>query len=151
MLSISTQLSQNSDNKIIILDQAVLIHPFKHDNTTQNTHILGAIGIPDLIRISSQSSTIVWEVGEIKNSRKPRYYQKWQVAFYAYLLTQLKSNWIRSNVIDFPVEISTQGLLMMSNIENPVTCDASDKENWQSLLHFFDLSPFFSNFPVLIQ
>ena len=145
LLAISTELNKSNDNKVVILDQAVLIHPFSYADATENSTILDAIDIPDLLRISKTSTAILWEIGDIKNSLKPRYYQKWQLAFYAFLLEQLKNILIKSKAIDFPVEISTQGLIVIPGAVQNIDDD------FEPSMYFFDLMPYFNNFPVLIQ
>lgn len=49
------------------------------------------VGIPDLIqlRVAENANFLSLQIGDIKGSSRPRYYQKWQVAFYAWLLQQV--------------------------------------------------------------
>ncbi|NIA19426.1 MAG: AAA family ATPase, partial [Xanthomonadaceae bacterium] len=55
--------------------------------------ILPGVGIPDLIQLAAgEEAEIVLQVGDIKSSRQPRYDQKWQVAFYAFLLNIVLHN-----------------------------------------------------------
>ncbi|MCU7837611.1 MAG: DEAD/DEAH box helicase [gamma proteobacterium symbiont of Taylorina sp.] len=174
LLAISTELNKSNADKVVILDQAVLIHPFCSGDATENSTILDAIGIPDLLRISKTSTAVLWEIGDIKNSRQPRYYQKWQVAFYTFLLGRLKNILIKSKAIDFSIEISTQGLIVIPDVTQspqPMRSSAAVSANitkqnkavdnfmldkntdndFEPLMYFFDLKPYSTNFSVLIQ
>ncbi len=55
---------------------------------------LAGVGIPDLIQLTAEGEkdSFALQVGDIKSSVEPRYYQKWQVAFYAWLLHHLVDN-----------------------------------------------------------
>lgn len=48
----------------------------------------------DLIQLTAEGEkdSFALQVGDIKSSVEPRYYQKWQVAFYAWLLHHLVDN-----------------------------------------------------------
>lgn len=93
------------------------------------------VGIPDLIRISRGKQGPVFEAGDIKSSVSPRYYQKWQVAFYALLL----KSFIRSQMIPTQGAVAETGFLI-----TPGESDAHER-------HAFDLRPYMTVFPVLLR
>ena len=99
---------------------------------------VGGIGVPDLIRISSESGRKTFEVGEIKGSASPQFHHKWQLAFYAFLLRKT----IQSREITGPVTVSERGFLLLPSRkgrEAPVT------------EYGFDLAPYLTAFPALVQ
>lgn len=55
---------------------------------------LPGVGIPDLIQVRTgeTNDSVLLQVGDIKSSHQPHYYQKWQVAFYAWLLQSIIEN-----------------------------------------------------------
>lgn len=77
----------------IYLAQGVLMHdallsplpPRFAEHMPEDTALKG-VGIPDLIRVSHDRQTTILEIGDIKSTMQPRYHQKWQIAFYAYML-----------------------------------------------------------------
>ncbi|MDP2646351.1 MAG: DEAD/DEAH box helicase [Desulfobacterales bacterium] len=96
-----------------------------------------AAGIPDLIRLSMSAEGPHLAVGDIKASRTPHYSQKWQVAFYALLAGA--SAGLRPLLSK--VERAGQGLLLLwPGGETPAP-----------LMHAFDLAPFMSAWPALLQ
>ncbi|MBF0200341.1 MAG: DEAD/DEAH box helicase [Desulfamplus sp.] len=80
---------------------------------------------------------IVLEVGDIRNSRKPLYHHKWQVAFYAVLLQKIMDNH------GIGARVSSRGFLI-TRPKNPM--DNAVYEN-----HTFDLTPFTTALPVLME
>ncbi|MCF8039177.1 MAG: DEAD/DEAH box helicase, partial [Desulfohalobiaceae bacterium] len=95
------------------------------------------LGIPDLIRVSREQKNPVLMVGDIKSSPEPRFDQQWQVAFYAYLLEKMTA----SLEMEETVTISKRGFLLLPAQESVNVAEQ----------HEFDLSPFFTAFPVLLQ
>ncbi|MDM8524452.1 AAA domain-containing protein [Desulfococcaceae bacterium HSG8] len=93
------------------------------------------IGIPDLIRVSLEKDGVILTVGDIKSSSSPRYYQKWQVAFYALLLTRL----IRSRSFSWQAEVAGSGFLLIPG------------KSGTTEHHDFDLFPYMAAFPMLFQ
>jgi len=93
------------------------------------------VGIPDLVRIFRGKRGPVFEAGDIKSSTAPRYYQKWQVAFYALLL----KSFIRSQTIPIQGSVAETGFLITPG----------ESEAHQD--HAFDLRPYMAAFPVLLQ
>lgn len=91
------------------------------------------IGIPDLIRITYGEHGPLLEVGDIKSSSSPRYYQKWQVAFYALLLKEL----VRSQAI--PAEVADTAFLLTPG------------ETAAIKYHNFDIRPYTAAFPALFK
>ena len=78
---------------------------------------VGAMGVPDLIRISGEKAKVILEVGEIKASLSPRFHHKWQVAFYAFLLEQS----IRNAGFTGPVSVSERGFLVLPSSKEDAT------------------------------
>ncbi len=98
---------------------------------------VGAMGVPDLIRISGEKAQVNLEVGEIKASLSPRFHHKWQVAFYAFLLEQTIGN----AGFTGPISVSERGFLVLP----------SSKEDAPVEEHLFDLPPYLAAFPTLIR
>ena len=99
------------------------------------------IGIPDLIRLSREKSTLIFTVGEIKNSQAPRVHHKWQTAFYTFLLKKM----IASQKISGSVAISNRGFLLK------IKQGPAQEKTGQMVEHEFDLHPYLAAFPALIQ
>ena len=98
---------------------------------------VAGIGIPDLIRVFRQKDVQILTVGDIKNSRAPRFHHQWQVAFYAFLL----KNILASQTIDGAITLSNLGFLILP-----------DPKNVGGIVeHEFDLNPYLASFPALIQ
>ena len=95
------------------------------------------IGIPDLIRLSREKSTLIFTVGEIKNSQAPQVHHKWQTAFYTFLLKKM----IASQKISGSVAISNRGFLLLP----------AQEKTEQMVEHEFELHPYLAAFPALIQ
>lgn len=95
------------------------------------------VGIPDWVRVSKSPEKVVIEAGDIKDSSKPHYSQKWQVAFYAYLLGET----IHSRAFSIPIEVSSTGTL--------ITRRGRGHEG--SVVHSFDLAPFMAAMPAMFH
>jgi superfamily II DNA/RNA helicase len=110
--------------------QADDIHPGIHGPS------LDGVGIPDLIRVSVGKGKTLLEVGDIKSSSIPHYYQKWQVAFYAFLLKSL----LQSNKENLPAEMAdTAFLIIRSPFDN------------EPLHHSFKLKPYLITFKAIFR
>ncbi|MCI5130388.1 MAG: DEAD/DEAH box helicase, partial [Candidatus Electrothrix sp. EH2] len=95
------------------------------------------VGIPDIIRIAVEGPNILLEVGDIKSVAKPRYHQKWQVAFYAFLL----KTFLEQERLDTKsVQVADSGFLL---IRSPL----DDKPR----LHTFALQPYLASLPALLR
>ncbi|MCI5133590.1 MAG: DEAD/DEAH box helicase, partial [Candidatus Electrothrix sp. AW2] len=95
------------------------------------------VGIPDLIRIAVEEPNILLEVGDIKSVAKPRYHQKWQVAFYAFLL----KTFLEQERLDTKgVQVADSGFLL---IRSPL----DDKPQ----RHTFALQPYLASLPTLLR
>ncbi|MCI5143335.1 MAG: hypothetical protein D3909_16750, partial [Candidatus Electrothrix sp. ATG1] len=105
------------------------------------------VGIPDLIRVSSRDAAgekkIILEVGDIKSVAKPRYHQKWQVAFYAFLLKifleQEKELFDKNKATQIARVADTGFLLIRSPLDD------------RPRRHSFDLRPYLASLPVLLR
>ncbi len=97
------------------------------------------VGIPDLIRVSSRDAageqSIILEVGDIKSVVRPRYHQKWQVAFYAFLLKSFLDQ-----EKEFAAQVADTGFLL---IRSPLD-DTPQR-------HTFDLRPYLASLPALLR
>ena len=123
--------------KTFYLAQAVLIVPAvlgRNDGWMQ--HIDG-VGIPDLIRVSSDEQGPMLAVGDIKDSPVPRDNQKWQVAFYTLLLKDL----IRRQRLSTTLRVARQGFL----ITRPRPGGSTPEH------YAFDLDPYLTAFPALLR
>ncbi len=101
---------------------------------------LSAVGIPDLIqlRAGAAGNYFLLQVGDIKSSDQPRYYQKWQVAFYAWLLQQLIENSHKRT--DVPLRVADSGFIL-----TPSGNDDLAKR------HAFDLKPYLASMEAVLQ
>ncbi|NOY70554.1 MAG: DEAD/DEAH box helicase [Deltaproteobacteria bacterium] len=100
---------------------------------------IDGVGIPDLIRVSYEQyerGKVIFEAGDIKSSSVPHYYQKWQVAFYAFLLKAL----IRSKMKLSQAKVADSGFLITRSTANGVP-----------EYHSFDLKPYMTVFPFLLR
>jgi superfamily II DNA/RNA helicase len=95
------------------------------------------IGIPDLVRVSMSGEGPRLTVGDIKDSLGPYYSQKWQVAFYALLVKAC----IRAGRLPPNAVVSGKGFLILR----------PGRDSTEPALHPFDLAPFMSAFPALLQ
>ena len=99
---------------------------------------VGAMGVPDLIRISGEKAQVNLEVGEIKASLSPRFHHKWQVAFYAFLLEQtIRNAGFSKPGLGFGKRILSAPLLKRGRCP------------WRNIS--FDLPPYLAAFPTLIR
>lgn len=110
---------------------------------------IDGIGIPDLIRISFDNQGAVLQIGDIKHSRLPRYDQKWQVAFYAWLLHRL----INAGRIPIQARVARRGFLLTPP---PIACgnrpqDTESNSEVAPQEHEFDPVPYMAAFPVLFE
>ena len=117
------------------LFQAVLIQVSVLGQQDRWMSQVDGIGIPDLIRISKEDSSIVLQVGDIKDSRRPYETQKWQVAFYAHLLDSLIAQH------ELQMRVASSGFLMLR----------SSRHDKMPEPHFFDLEPYRVALPVLFE
>ncbi len=90
--------------------------------------ILPGVGIPGLIQIAAGKKNLL-QVGDIK-SRQPRYDQKWQVAFGAFLLREL----VQSDPRVSRLTVADSGFLLL-----PAAVDE------QPRYHSFALQPYFAS------
>ena len=142
-LDVLIQAAQGSDREtqlptIAYLAQATLIWPgiFPRAGVSKDTlRKVDGVGIPDLIRITPGIQRPILEVGDIKDSAEPYISQKWQVAFYAFLLTEI----CRQGAL--PAEVASTGFL----ITRPRPGSQSPET------HGFDLRPFLTTFPELLR
>ncbi len=95
----------------------------------------GGIGVPDLIRVSEGERGCILEVGDIKSTPSPRYDQKWQIAFYAWLLQEL----IRSKEMPISAETAASAFL--------ITRGPAEEPQF----HLFELAPYLAAFPALFR
>jgi Lhr-like helicase len=132
----------------LYLAQGVLILPnlFAPVSKDQSSMNMDGIGIPDLIRVSANDTDgeqqILLEVGDIKSVARPRYHQKWQVAFYAFLL---KSFLTQEKELSGPLpsqvaQVADTGFLL---IRSPLD-DRPQR-------HTFDLRPYLASLPTLLK
>ena len=99
------------------------------------------VGIPDLIRISFEEHAIILEAGDIKSNTRPRYHQKWQVAFYAFLLKSfLEQEPVDTGKAAQTVQVADTAFLL---IRSP----RDDRPR----RHSFDLRPYLASLPVLLK
>ncbi|CAK8717217.1 hypothetical protein GMJAKD_06435 [Candidatus Electrothrix aarhusensis] len=114
---------------------------------------LDGVGIPDLIRVSAEDSAgeqnILLEVGDIKSVARPRYHQKWQVAFYAFLLKTFlgrEKEQFGTNTaapiaqVGQVAQVADTGFLL---IRSPLD-DTPQR-------HTFDLQPYLASLPALLR
>ncbi|MEA3240910.1 MAG: DEAD/DEAH box helicase, partial [Pseudomonadota bacterium] len=102
-----------------------------HDSHDKQKISLPGVGVPGLIRIvAGEEEEIVLQVGDIKSSRQPQYYQKWQVAFYAFLLRGL----VQHDRRFLRLKVADSGFLF-----NPSPLDDFPRR------HTFALQPYFAS------
>ncbi|MEA3469039.1 MAG: AAA domain-containing protein [Thermodesulfobacteriota bacterium] len=96
---------------------------------------LPGVGIPDLIQLRqcTEKQSVFLQVGDIKSSSQPRYYQKWQVAFYAWLLLQLTKNRSHFTVADSGFILTPSG-------------DGNFARR-----HVFDLTPYLTSMEAVLK
>ncbi|MCK5679663.1 AAA family ATPase, partial [bacterium] len=86
-----------------------------------------------------KTAKIYLQIGDIKSSLQPRYHQKWQVAFYAFLLNRLIADDPRLSRF----KVAGSGFLLTPASEN-------DSAN-VSQQHNFDLQPYLDTFPAILK
>ena len=133
-LALLKDIGANPDQSTFLF-QAVLIQPSVLGQQDHWVSEVDGIGIPDLIRISKEDRGVVLQVGDIKDSRRPYETQKWQVAFYAYMLDSLIAQH------ELPMRVASSGFLML----RPA------RENEAPEPHFFDLEPYLAALPMLFR
>ncbi|HDZ76140.1 MAG TPA: DEAD/DEAH box helicase, partial [Desulfobacteraceae bacterium] len=101
---------------------------------------LSAVGIPDLIqlRAGTTGNHFLLQVGDIKSSDQPRYHQKWQVAFYAWLLQQLIEN--RRKKTDVHLRVADNGFILTPSGNDDL-----------ARRHVFALKPYLDSVPAVLQ
>jgi hypothetical protein len=133
---------------VLIIDAVLSPSPALFDGKNKKIFIDG-VGIPDLIRVSSGKEKTLLQVGDIKSSFAPRYYQKWQVAFYAFLLKTLIHSDIaplqalappRNLSFACGVKVADTGFLLIRSRLN----DAPQR-------HTFDLRPYMTTFKAIFR
>jgi len=145
---------QNSLAGNFYLTQGVLIidavlspsSAFFNDQIGKKIFIDG-VGIPDLIQVSQGKEKPLLQVGDIKSSSVPRYYQKWQVAFYAFLLKTL----IHADIPLLQTDAPSRNLSFV--------CEATVADTGFLLIrspfndmpqrHTFDLRPYMATFKTM--
>ncbi len=70
---------------VLLADDVVSPSSAFFDQQKNEKIFLPGIGLPDLIQLESGEEGRL-QVGNVESSRRPRYYQKWQLAFSAFLL-----------------------------------------------------------------
>ena len=133
-LALLKNIGKNLDQSTFLF-QAVLIQPSVLGQQDHWVSEVDGIGIPDLIRMSKEDRDVVLQVGDIKDSRRPYETQKWQVAFYAYILDSLIAQH------ELPLRVASSGFLML----RPA------RENEAPEPHFFDLEPYRAALPMLFR
>ena len=135
-----------------MLGDNILSLPGQLFNPSDDNEIfLPGIGIPDLIQVIAETSEtpdmtpgttaktaeIYLQIGDIKSTLRPHYDQKWQVAFYAFLLERL--------LADDPqfsrFKVAEKGFLITLSPET-----GSDE---LSRRHDFALQPYLDTFPAI--
>jgi superfamily II DNA/RNA helicase len=134
---------QNPDGGRRYLAQGVLMQaallaptPSRFDSAWDTKPILKGIGIPDLICAVYGRDNVELEVGDIKSSLRPRYHQKWQVAFYAYLL----NTYLQQEKDQLRVRPADTGFLLVPSS----TTDTPQR-------HDFDLSPYLTTINTVFK
>ncbi|MCI5165099.1 MAG: DEAD/DEAH box helicase [Candidatus Electrothrix sp. GM3_4] len=136
----------------LYLAQGVFLLPALLSPLSVNRVDVDGVGIPDLIRVTSgdvaEEQKIILEVGDIKSVARPRYHQKWQVAFYAFLLKtfldrekELGTNKTDQAAQTAPIaQVADTGFLL---IRSPLD-DTPQR-------HTFDLQPYLASLPALLR
>lgn len=133
-LALLKDIDTTSDQSTFLF-QAVLIQPSVLGQQDHWMSQVDGIGIPDLIRISKEDRGGVLQVGDIKNSRRPYETQKWQVAFYAYILDRVIAQH------ELPMRVASSGFLMLRSSRHDKTPEP----------HIFDLEPYLTALPTLFR
>ncbi|XOF34312.1 MAG: DEAD/DEAH box helicase [Candidatus Electrothrix sp. YB6] len=125
----------------VYLAQGVFLLPALLSPLNVDRVDVDGVGIPDLIRVSAEDAAgeqhIILEVGDIKSVAKPRYHQRWQVAFYAFLL----KTFLEQERLDTKgVQVDDSGFLL---IRSPL----DDKPQ----RHTFALQPYLASLPALLR
>jgi len=121
--------------KTFYLAQAVLMVPAVLGRKGGWMQHIDGVGIPDLIRVSSDEQGPVLAVGDVKDSLVPRDNHKWQVAFYALLLEEL----IRRRQLPSALRVAREGFLITRPRPGSVRPG-----------HYaFNLDPYLAAFPAL--
>jgi superfamily II DNA/RNA helicase/predicted RecB family nuclease len=143
------QMAKTDPEKHFYLGQGVFILESVLKSGDSKLRRVDGIGIPDLIRVSAGKQGPILEIGDIKSSLSPRYNQKWQVAFYSMLLSEL----IRLRKIPLQAGVASAGFLLtrpkpgteVKKLETEADFRVGPEE------HIFDLHPYWAAFPSLFQ
>jgi len=117
------------------LAQGVLIRSETLGRIEGREGVVGGVGIADLIQMSVGAEGVLLQVGDIKDSRTARYSQKWQIAFYAFLMQGL----VDEGVLPEGVGVGGNGFLLLRPLPG------GEVPEW----HTFDLAPYLEAFPQL--
>ncbi|HIQ37512.1 MAG TPA: DEAD/DEAH box helicase, partial [Desulfocapsa sulfexigens] len=130
------QLTREKESKKDI-SEGYIVHPVLHlysaISLPEHKELpLSAIGIPDLIQLRTDRNkkSLFLRVGDIKSSTEPRYYQKWQVAFYAWILKQQKL--VQCHVADSGFILTPSG------------------DDELARRHIFDLAPYLASMEAVL-
>jgi superfamily II DNA/RNA helicase len=134
---------------VLIIDAVLSPSPAFFNGQAGKKISIDGVGIPDLIQVSQGKEKTLLQVGDIKSSSVPRYYQKWQVAFYAFLLKTLIHTDMarfqslapsRNQSFACEVKVADTGFLL---IRSPLN-DAPQR-------HTFDLRPYMTTFKAIFR
>ena len=131
------QQVEATPGQVCYLSQAVLIVPAVLNRKEGWMKQVEGVGIPDLIRVSCDEQGPLLAVGDIKDSRAPHDNQKWQVAFYRFLLKEL----VRRQRLPAAFRIAREGFLLT----RPRLADGTPDQ------HFFDCEPYLAAFAALFR
>lgn len=146
--------------KTLYLAQPVLIEPAALGRQDDGEQPIDGIGVPDLIRVSSDAQGPILTVGDVKDSPAPRANQKWQVAYYTQLLKAL----IRRRQLPLTPRVAHEGFLLTR--PQPVSADEKNPSpalhprgtgheashpDQPYAEHVFDLDPYLTAFPALFR
>ena len=129
--------TEDAPEQTVYLAQAVLIVPALFNQKDGWMRQIDGVGIPDLIRVSHDEQGPLLAVGDVKDSPAPRNHQKWQVAFYTFLLKEL----IRRQRLPATFRMAHEGFLIM----RPRPGGTMPEQ------HVFDLDPYLTAFPALLR
>lgn len=134
---------------VLIIDAVLSPSPAFFNGQAGKKISIDGVGIPDLIRVSQGKEKTLLQVGDIKSSSVPRYYQKWQVAFYAFLLKTLIHSDMerfqslapsRNQSFASEVKVADTGFLLIRSPFNDVP-----------QRHTFDLRPYMTTFKAIFR
>ncbi|RUM41996.1 MAG: Lhr-like helicase, partial [Desulfocapsa sp.] len=119
------------EQPVLLLDAEIVL---------SQQHTLAAVGIPDLLQLhtKTENNPIVLQVGDIKSSSRPHYHQKWQVAFYAWLLQRFLANRQQSQLSRLVV--ADTGFILTPSEDTSL-----------ARRHVFALKPYLASLPAVIK